>query len=112
MATITERLLQLTAESASCADPRLRRLLYEGNALYHQGLQETRSEIADRSRELPTSQLCLDSEEAGFPGAENREEALSRLALTSWQHTAGAMAFTELASYAARRGVCLLAERY
>ncbi|MFE4703062.1 hypothetical protein ACFRIC_38900 [Streptomyces sp. NPDC056738] len=112
MATITELLLQVAAESATSTDARLRRLLYEGNALYHQGLGETRSKIADRSRELSTSQLCLDSDEAGFPGAENREEALSRLALASWQHTPGAMAFAELAAHAARQGVCLLAESY
>ncbi|MFD5814696.1 hypothetical protein [Streptomyces sp. NPDC127038] len=112
MATITERLLQIAAESATSADARLRRLLYEGNALYHQGLQEMRCEIVDRSYEVSTSQLCLDIQEAGFPGAENREEALSLLALAAWQHTPGAMAFDELAAHAARRGVCLLAERY
>ncbi|MFJ8988801.1 hypothetical protein ACIRQH_00175 [Streptomyces sp. NPDC102279] len=101
----------VVAESATAADTRLRRLLYEGNALYHQGLEETRTELADRSRALSTSQLCLDSEVAGFPSA-NREEAMSFLALASWQHTPGAMAFDELAAHAARRGVCLLAERY
>ncbi|MFE2537061.1 hypothetical protein [Streptomyces sp. NPDC059371] len=112
MATVTELLLQLAAESATSADARLRRLLYEGNALYHQGLEEARSELSDRSLELSTNQLCLDSEQAGFPGAENREEALSRLALASWQHTPGAMAFEELAAHAARQGVCLLEETY
>ncbi|MCX4993392.1 hypothetical protein [Streptomyces sp. NBC_00568] len=112
MATITELLLQLAAESATAAEARLRRLLYEGNALYHQGLEETRRELADQSRELSTGQLCLNSAEAGFPGAETREEALSLLALASWQHAPGAMAFDELAAHAARQGVCLLAETY
>ncbi|MFD0069214.1 hypothetical protein ACFV99_26350 [Streptomyces sp. NPDC059944] len=112
MATITELLLQLAAESATAAEARLRRLLYEGNALYHQGLVETRTELADRFRDLSTGQLCEDSTAAGFPGAENRDEALSRLALASWQHTPGGMAFDELAAHAARQGVCLLAERY
>ncbi|MGW7611884.1 hypothetical protein ACWGKW_32455 [Streptomyces sp. NPDC054766] len=112
MATITELLLQLAAESATSADARLRRLLYEGNALYHQGLEETRSDLTDRSRELTTSQLCLASEKAGFPGAATREEALSLLALATWQQTPGAMSFEELAERGARRGVCLLAEEY
>ncbi|MFF0143066.1 hypothetical protein ACFYRN_42455 [Streptomyces sp. NPDC005227] len=112
MATITELLLQVAAESATAAEARLRRLLYEGNALYHRGLEETRTELADRFRDLSTGQLCEDSTAAGFPGAENRDEALSRLALASWQHTPGGMAFDELAAHAARQGVCLLPESY
>ncbi|MGW6027611.1 hypothetical protein [Streptomyces sp. NPDC055214] len=42
--------------------------------------------------------------------AQGRDEVILLLALAEWEMTSAAMAYTEMAEDAARRGICLIPE--
>jgi hypothetical protein len=112
MTTTTQRLLDLAAASQAAHGEALVLLLREGNDLYQQGLQETRQTVAARFGALPTRELVAAAEMAGMPcdAAQDRSEVLLLLALVEWEMTAAAMAYSEMAEDAARRGVSLIPE--
>ncbi|WAZ26922.1 hypothetical protein STRCI_008602 [Streptomyces cinnabarinus] len=68
--------------------------------------------MAARVGGVATADLVLAANAASLPceASQGREEVILLLAVAEWGMTAAAMAYTELAEHAARRGVCLIPE--
>jgi tryptophan synthase alpha subunit len=110
--TTTQRILDLAAAAPASHGEDLVLLLSEANELYQQGLQNLRREMAERLSGLAIADLMFAAETAGMPceASQDRNEVILLLALVEWEMTPAAMAYTELAEDAARRGVCLIPE--
>jgi hypothetical protein len=113
MMTTTQRLLDLAAVAPASSDEDLVLLLREANELYQQGLQDLRQAVVARLGGLPTLDLVTAVREAGMPcdASQDRNELLLLLALAQWEMTPAAMAYSEMAEAAARRGVSLIPEQ-
>jgi hypothetical protein len=87
-------------------------LLGGANEVYQQGVQDLHGEMAERLGQLATADLLAAAQTAGMPcdAARERAEVIALLVLAEWERTPAAMAFTEMAEAAARRGVCLIPE--
>ncbi|MFE4411303.1 hypothetical protein [Streptomyces sp. NPDC056821] len=112
MMTTTQRLLDIAAAAPASHDSDLLLLLREANELYQQGLEELRQVVETRFGDLPTDGLVAATATAGLPGDASLErgELLLLLTLAEWELTPAAMAYSEMAEDAARRGVCLIPE--
>ncbi|MGW4888122.1 hypothetical protein [Streptomyces murinus] len=110
--TTTQHILDLAAAAPTSRGEDLVLLLAEANELYQQGLQELHRKVAARLDGLATADLKLAADTAGMPcdAAQHRDEVILLLALVEWEMTPAAMAYTEMAADAARRGVCLIPE--
>ncbi|KAB1141123.1 hypothetical protein F7R91_33465 [Streptomyces luteolifulvus] len=110
--TTTQRLLDLAAAAPASHDEDLVLLLREGSELYQQGFEDLRDTVAARFAGLPTSDVAEAATAAGMPCdvSQDRDELLLLLALAEWEMTPAALAYTEMAEAAARRGVCLIPE--
>ncbi|HET6856131.1 MAG TPA: hypothetical protein VFH94_03420 [Streptomyces sp.] len=112
MMTTTQRLLDLAAAAPARHGEDLVLLLSEAGELYQQGLQDRHRDVAARLDKLATAQLLVAAETAGMPCdvSQDRGEVILLLALTEWEMTPAALAYTQMAQDAARRGVCLIPE--
>ncbi|MGW2651842.1 hypothetical protein ACWC2T_45035 [Streptomyces sp. NPDC001393] len=112
MTTTTQRILDLAAAAPASHDEDLVLLLREAAELYQQGLEGLRQRVAGRFGGLPTQDLAAAASAAGMPcdASHDRDELLLLLALAEWEMTPAAMAYSEMAADAARRGVCLIPE--
>ncbi|MFF0794631.1 hypothetical protein [Streptomyces spiralis] len=112
MTTTAQRLLDLAAAAPASHDADLLLLLREANELYQQGLEDLRQIVTARFGGLSTDDLVAATAAAGMPGEASldRGELLLLLSLAEWELTPAAMAYSEMAEDAARRGVCLLPE--
>ncbi|MBA2949572.1 hypothetical protein [Streptomyces himalayensis] len=112
MTTTTQRILDLAAAAPASHDENLALLLREANELYQQGLEGLRPSVAARFAGLSTRDLVAAANAAGMPcdASQDRDELLLLLALAEWEMTPAAMAYSEMAKDAARRGVCLIPE--
>ncbi len=110
--TTTQRILDLAAAAPASHGEDLVLLLAEANELYQQGLQALHREVAERLGGLATADLVFAAETASMPcdASQDRDEVILLLALVEWEMTPAAMAYTEMAEDAARRGVCLIPE--
>jgi hypothetical protein len=110
MTTTTQRLLDLAAAAPAHHDEDLLLLLREASKLYQQGFEDVRDTVAARFAGLPTGDVAATA--AGMPCdiSQDRDELLVLLALAEWEMTPAALAYTEMAEDAARRGVCLIPE--
>ncbi|MGW2696093.1 hypothetical protein ACWC3Y_30535 [Streptomyces sp. NPDC001296] len=110
--TTTQRLLDLAAAAPARHGKDLVLLLREANELYQQGLEGLRHTVAVRFAGLSAGDLVAAANAAGMPcdASQDRDELLLLLALTEWEMTPAAMAYSELAEDAARRGVSLIPE--
>ncbi|MGW7646928.1 hypothetical protein [Streptomyces bobili] len=111
--TTTQRLLDLTAMApASHDEDLLLKLLEEANALYQQGFESHRGVVARRVDGTSPEVLVAALQAAGLPcdASQDRDELILLLALTEWEMTPAALAYTEMAEDAARRGVCMIPE--
>ncbi|GGW85303.1 hypothetical protein [Streptomyces galilaeus] len=111
--TTTQRLLDLTAIApASHDEDLLLKLLEEANALYQQGFESHRGVVARRVDGTSPEVLVAALQAAGLPcdASQDRDELILLLALTEWEMTPAALAYTEMAEDAARRGVCMIPE--
>ncbi|WP_237330007.1 hypothetical protein [Streptomyces sp. BA2] len=110
--TTTQRILDLAAAAPASQGEDLVLLLSEANELYQQGLRDLRRDVAARLDGLATADLMFAAERAGIPcdASQDRDEVILLLALVEWEMTSAAMAYTEVAEAAARRGVCLIPE--
>lgn len=110
--TTTQRILDLAAAAPTAQDEDLVLLLHEANELYQQGLRNLHQEVSERLAGLATADLMVAAETACMPrgASQDRDEVLLLLTLTEWEMTPAAMAYTEMAEGAARRGVCLIPE--
>lgn len=110
--TTTQRILDLAAAAPASHGEDLVLLLSEANELYQQGLQDLRREMAERLAGVAIADLMFAAETAGMPceASQDRNEVILLLALVEWEMTPAAMAYTEMAQDAARRGVCLIPE--
>lgn len=110
--TTTQRILDLAAAAPASHGEDLVLLLGEANELYQQGLQDLHREVAARLDGLATADLMSAADTAGMPcdASQGRDEVILLLALVEWEMTPAAMAYTEMAEAAARRGVCLIPE--
>ncbi|WP_229841324.1 hypothetical protein [Streptomyces brasiliensis] len=112
MTTTTQRLLDLAAAAPASHSEDLLLLLREASELYQQGFASLRHAVAARFAGLPGEDLAAAATAAGMPcdASQDRDELLLLLALTEWEMTPAALAYTEMAEDAARRGVCLIPE--
>lgn len=112
MTTTTQRLLDLAATAPASRDEDLVLLLREASELYQQGFADLRDTVAARFARLSGDDLVAAATAAGMPcdTAQDRAELLVLLALVEWEMTPAAMAYTQLAQDAARRGVSLIPE--
>ncbi|MGP4084260.1 hypothetical protein [Streptomyces sp. KR55] len=112
MTTTTQRILDLAAAAPASHDEDLVLLLREANELYQQGLESLRHTVAARFAGLSPGDLVAAATAAGMPcdTSQDRDELLLLLALAEWEMTPAAMAYSEMAEAAARRGVCLIPE--
>ncbi|OPG04739.1 hypothetical protein B1R27_24040 [Streptomyces sp. GKU 895] len=112
MTTTTQRILDLAAATQASNGEDLLLLLGEANELYQQGLKELRQEVAARLNGLATAELMTAARTAGMPcdASQDRAEVLLLLALAEWEMTPAALAYTQMAEDAARRGICLIPE--
>ncbi|MGX4694946.1 hypothetical protein JNUCC63_38925 [Streptomyces sp. JNUCC 63] len=110
--TTTQRLLDLAAAAPASHDADLLPLLREANELYQQGLEDLRQAVTARFGDLPTAGLVAATAAAVLPGDAclDRGELLLLLTLAEWELTPAAMAYSDMAEDAARRGVCLIPE--
>lgn len=112
MMTTTQRLLDLAAAAPASHDEDLVVLLSEASELYQQGFEDLRDTVADRFAGLSPGDVAAAATAAGMPCdvSQDRDELLVLLALAEWEMTPAALAYTEMAEDAARRGVCLIPE--
>jgi tryptophan synthase alpha subunit len=112
MMTTTQRLLDLAAAAPASHGEDLVLLLSEANDLYQQGLQALHREVAARLGGLAIADLMYAADAAGMPcdASQDRDEVILLLALVEWEMTPAAMTYTEMATDAARRGICLIPE--
>ncbi|WP_433456358.1 hypothetical protein ACQPXS_46585 (plasmid) [Streptomyces sp. CA-142005] len=112
MTTTTQRLLDLAAAAPDSLDEDLVLLLREASELYQQGFDSLRHTVAARFAGLSCGDLVAAATAAGMPCnvSQDRNELLLLLALAEWETTPAALAYTEMAEDAARRGVCLIPE--
>ncbi|WP_217236440.1 hypothetical protein [Streptomyces sp. AC555_RSS877] len=111
--TTTQRLLDLAAIApASHDEDLLLKLLEEANALYQQGFETLRGVVARRVDGTSPEVLVAALQAAGLPcdASQDRDELILLLALTEWEMTPAALAYSEMAEDAARRGVCMIPE--
>ncbi|MGV9567843.1 hypothetical protein [Streptomyces sp. NPDC003480] len=110
--TTTERLLDLAAAAPARHGEDLVLLLREANELYQQGLEGLRHAVAVRFAGLSAGDLVAAANAVGMPcdASQDHDELLLLLALTEWEMTPAAMAYSEMAEDAARRGVSLIPE--
>ncbi|MCX4429522.1 hypothetical protein [Streptomyces mirabilis] len=108
--TTTQRLLDLAAATPASHDEDLLQLLEEANELYLQGFEDLRRTVAARVAGMSPELLVATVNAAGLPcdTSQDRGELVSLLAVTEWQMTPAALAYSEMAEDAARRGVCLI----
>jgi hypothetical protein len=109
--TATQRLLDLAAIApASHDEDLLLKLLEEANALYQQGFEALLGVVARRVDGTSPEVLVAAVNAAGLPCdvSKGRDELVLLLALTEWEMTPAALAYSEMAEDAARRGVCLV----
>ncbi|MBP5888652.1 MULTISPECIES: hypothetical protein [Streptomyces] len=112
MTTTTQRILDLAAAAPASHGEDLVLLLAEANELYQQGLQDVHRGVAARLDGLAIADLVIAADTAGMPcdASQGRDEVILLLGLAEWEMTPAAMAYTEMAADAARRGVCLIPE--
>ncbi|MET8411735.1 hypothetical protein ABZV34_27180 [Streptomyces sp. NPDC005195] len=113
MTTTTQRLLDLAAAAPACHDEDMVLLfLTEANELFQQGFEVLRGAVADRVAGMLPEALVATVNAAGLPCdvSQDGRELVSLLALAEWQMTPAALAYSEIAEDAARRGVCLIPE--
>ncbi|WP_435220590.1 hypothetical protein [Streptomyces sp. Tue6028] len=112
MTTTTQRILDLAAAAPASHGEDLLLLLREASELYQQGLESLRHTVAARFAGLSIRDLVAAANSAGMPceASQDRDEVLLLLALTEWEMTPAAMAYSEMAEDAARRGVSLIPE--
>ncbi|MFD7880623.1 hypothetical protein ACFV5G_42310 [Streptomyces sp. NPDC059766] len=112
MTTTTRRLLDLAATAPACPDKDLALFLREASELHQQGFDELRDTVAARYAGLPSGDLVAAATAAGMPCdvSQDRDELVLLLALAEWEMTPAALAYSEMAEVAARRGVCLITE--
>lgn len=110
--TATQHILDLAAAAPASHGEDLVLLLSEANELYQQGLQDLHREVAARLGGWATADLMFTAEAAGMPcdASQDRDEVILLLALVEWEMTPAAMAYTQMAEAAARRGICLIPE--
>ncbi|MFC9646278.1 hypothetical protein ACFTZF_48790 [Streptomyces mirabilis] len=110
--TTTQRLLDLAAATPACHDEDLLQLLEEANELCQQGFEDLHRTVAARVAGMSPELLVATVTAAGLPcdTSQDRGELVSLLAVTEWQMTPAALAYSEMAEDAARRGVCLIPE--
>ncbi|MGQ4344096.1 hypothetical protein [Streptomyces sp. SAS_275] len=110
--TATQRLLDLASIAPTSHNEDLLRLLEEASALYQQGFGTLRDVVAKRVDGTSPEVLVTAVQAAGLPcdASQDREELVLLLALTEWEMTPAALAYSEMAEDAARRGVCLVPE--
>ncbi|MEU0853360.1 hypothetical protein ABZ387_36390 [Streptomyces flaveolus] len=110
--TTTQRLLDLAAAASGSHDADLMLLLHEASELYQQGFEGLRRTVAARFTGVPSGSLVAAVTAAGLPcdASQDRDELLLVLALAEWEMTPAAMAYSQLAEDAARRGVSLIPE--
>ncbi|MCX4411195.1 hypothetical protein OG840_59410 [Streptomyces sp. NBC_01764] len=110
--TTTQRLLDLAAAISASHDEDLLQLLEEANELYQQGFEDLHRTVAARVAGMSPELLVATVTAAGLPcdTSQDRGELVSLLAVTEWQMTPAALAYSEMAEDAARRGVCLIPE--
>ncbi|MFJ8142644.1 hypothetical protein [Streptomyces sp. NPDC096013] len=110
MMMTTQRILDLAAAAPATPGEDLVLLLAEANELYQQGLRDLHREVAARLDGRATANLMFAADTAGMPcdPSQDRDEVILLLALVEWEMTPAAMAYTEMAEAAARRGVCLI----
>ncbi|MFF1517066.1 hypothetical protein [Streptomyces sp. NPDC058305] len=110
--TATQRLLDLASIAPTRDDEDLLRLLEEASALYQQGFDTLRGVVASRVDGTSSEVLVTAVQAAGLPcdASQARDELVLLLALTEWEMTPAALAYSEIAEDAARRGVCLVPE--
>ncbi|QDN74563.1 hypothetical protein OHB25_58735 [Streptomyces mirabilis] len=108
--TTTQRLLYLAAATPASHDEDLLQLLEEANELYQQGFEDLHRTVAARVAGMSPELLVATVNAAGLPcdTSQDRSELVSLLAVTEWQMTPAALAYSEMAEDAARRGVCLI----
>ncbi|MFG2312930.1 hypothetical protein ACGFS9_30285 [Streptomyces sp. NPDC048566] len=84
----------------------------EASALYQQGFDALRVVVARRVDGSSPEALVTAVQAAGLPcdASQDRDELVLLLALTEWEMTPSALAYSEMAEDAARRGVCLVPE--
>lgn len=112
MTTTTQRLLDLAAAAPASHDEDLALLLREASELYQQGFEDLRDTVVARFAGLSDRDLVAAATGAGLPcsTSQDRDEVILLLALAEWEMTPAALAYTEMAEDAARRGVCLIPE--
>lgn len=112
MMTTTQRLLDLAAAAPTARDDDLVLLLREASELYQQGFAHLRDTVAARFAGLSDADLVAAALAAGLlcDASQDRDELVLLLALTEWEMTPAALAYSEMAQDAARRGVCLIPE--
>lgn len=112
MTTTTQRILDLAAAAPASRDEDLVLLLGEANELYQQGLESLRRSVAARFAGMSRRDLAAAANAAGMPCdvSQDRDELVLLLGLVEWEMTPAAMAYSEMAEAAARRGVCLIPE--
>ncbi|MGW4516424.1 hypothetical protein ACWEO4_31555 [Streptomyces sp. NPDC004393] len=112
MTTTTQRLLDLAAAAPASHDEDLLLLLRDASELYQQGFADLRDTVAARFAGLSGEDLVAAATAAGMPcdASQDRDELVLLLALAEWEMTPAALAYSEMAEDAARRGVCLIPE--
>ncbi|WRZ87623.1 hypothetical protein OHB54_46175 [Streptomyces sp. NBC_01007] len=110
--TTTQRLLDLAAATPARNDEDLLQLLEEASGLYQQGFEHLHRSVARRVDGTSPEVLVATVTAAGLPcdASQDRDELVLLLALTEWETTPAALAYSEMAEVAARRGVCLVPE--
>ncbi|MFI2415168.1 hypothetical protein [Streptomyces sp. NPDC018947] len=111
--TTTQRLLDLAAAAPESHDADLMLLLHEASELYQQGFADLRDAVAASFSGLSDENLMAAAAAAGVPcdASQDRDELVLLLALAEWEMTPAALAYSEMAEDAARRGVCLIPEQ-
>ncbi|KUJ36183.1 hypothetical protein ADL25_34255 [Streptomyces sp. NRRL F-5122] len=112
MTTNTRRILDLAAAAPARDGEDLLLLLREANELYQEGFEVLRGTVAGRFSGLSAGELVAAANAAGMPCdvSQDPAELLLLLALAKWEMTPAAMAYSEMAEDAARRGVSLIPE--